>query len=256
MGSKIFNYVSEFVDRFLLYRWDWIAILLSICALFVAYKTLRSQLKTQANTSPIMTREVQYSLLTVIGEQIVKIWAMTNALLTIHKNYKQDIRPEDYVLHWLNLDNSLIHEELFYSTNVVFESIHVLKQQVDDYNYYVASVVSHINEKGINEDSCNKIDALLKEVANKLFDAIDILSQYEKTTIRDDVMKLMKERVKNRFAEWAEFYNLFGNASKIEKYEHSPMPVLLKKLFEEDNLDTLQEKMDKGTLFFLIKLGQ
>ena len=48
------------------------------------------------------------------------------------------------------------------------------------------------------------LNSLLKEVANKLSDVIDILSKHEKTTIRDDVMKLMKERVKTRFAEWAD----------------------------------------------------
>lgn len=246
--------LEKFVEKLLLYRWDWIAILISIIAVVIAFFTLKSQLQTQKNTTPIVSKTVQFSLLSVLIDQIVKTLAINNALRSLCKQNSGNIAPEEYVLHWLCLDQSFVHEELFYSESRKFESAHILRQRIADYNYYVDTIIRHRDADGMDEKCCGKVDELIREVATELNRASKILTIGEKHMDRDAIIELAKDRVEERFRLWNAYVEKHGEIKKGECARFSSFVFPLNGMYSRDSMKAVFESMTSGTMYYYNKL--
>lgn len=248
------SFFERFVENLLLYKWDWIAVIISICAAVIAFFTLKSQVQTQKNTNPIVSTTVQFTLLTVLIEQIVKTMAINYALRSrcIMKN--GIIRPEKYVLHWLTLDQSFVHEELYYSEPIKFEAAHILRMKIEDYNYYVETIISDLDKVGFNEDCFKKNKMLLEEVARKLDVVLTELTRGNKKVTKEILLQQARERVIFRFQEWNSVKHIIKDL-KIEKganFKNFALP--LSAMFTQVERKEVFENMDAGILFYLNKL--
>lgn len=246
--------LERFVEKLLLYRWDWIAILISIIAVVFAYFTLKSQLQTQKNTTPIVSKTVQFSLLSVLIEQIVKTLAINNALRSLCKQNDGNIAPEEFVLHWLCLDQSFVHEELFYTESDKFESAHILRQKIVDYNYYIDTIIRHIDRDGIDVKCCDKVEELIREVAIELDRASRTLIIGERNMNQETIIKYARDRVNDRFKRWNVYVEKHDEIRKDDCVRFSSFIFPLNAMFSRNMMKTVFDSMNSGTMFYYNKI--
>lgn len=179
---SIRDIVVNFATKYGLDTWDYFTLLtfiISLIALVVASKTLRSQKRTQKNTTPLMSSEIQEELLMEIlsyaYRNIIQIYSLCILLL---RNDFKDV-PEESLIRGLSLPIDYIHEELFYSDGNKFYRINSLKNQIENYNLYVASVSDHLYENGLSYENINRMYGLLNTTCAELMATIEFIYDNE-----------------------------------------------------------------------------
>lgn len=159
--------ITEFGTQLGFNIWDWSAVLISICSviiaigsLIVAFMTLKSQKKTEKNTTPSITIDSQVQLLCVLVYNILQNISKLNAIrLFLTKN-----KFEGYLLHYifedLKLDPDKIHTDLV--NNRPNDLIHIsdLKKEILFFNSQVDDFALSLKMKNLGNK--HKLETLIK----------------------------------------------------------------------------------------------
>lgn len=187
------NIIKDFAEQYSLDIWDWFAAIIAVSSLVIAAsslviatKTLRSQRATQNNTAPIITMSIQemlwIRLLQQIQYNIKRLFALK--LILEKNNYHK--KPEDCFIQSFTISiDSFIHEELFYSDEKLFKSIHLLKEEILDYNRYFISIANKLNNSSLKKDSISRMFKLIDQIG---YDALD---SYQKIFHENDKSKII-----------------------------------------------------------------
>lgn len=200
----VLSVISRFVDSSFPCRWDWIAGTISSIAIIIAFFTLISQRKTEKNTVRYISPKVQFELLVMAGEELFRLIALSNALkVTVLLTKKQMVEfctanplednkmisemeatsfkfpiPPFPELFSLPMEDYFIHGELFYCNPDAYREIRNLQQDFSDYDAFIQSFLSSLNE-GISVASCDLIIRRLDELSGHYFDVINKVREIE-----------------------------------------------------------------------------
>jgi len=151
--------IKEFAEYLSLTIWDWLAVSVAFCSLFVAClsyyiarRTLKSQQQTEKNTMPIINTSIQEFLL---REFIIKLFdghIKITAIWYLLNDKKYNNYPSEQILDSVKIPQTYIHCELFYNNPSFFRTIEGLEDMVNEYNCAVATLNNHLHENTINND--------------------------------------------------------------------------------------------------------
>ena len=175
--------VKNFAESFGLSSWDWSAILISILSfalaiwsLCVARRTLKSQRKTEKNTTPAINRDVQLFLLNnkikEAYESFIHLLLLKVSLEGVNVdgiNYK--VKPTSQFWNVVRLNVDELHEHLFYNNVEQFSNFHTLVDFIKFYNEDIKVLEEFVNNPNINASYKR---AILKKSIENLFPIIQL----------------------------------------------------------------------------------
>jgi hypothetical protein len=162
--------IEDFAQNWHLTTWDWLAFIIAILSfmvagvsMIIAVKTLRSQRKTEENTTPIMTFQIQEFLLerlyVSLFDGYIRLKALSDVLARMDfEAYPLSDRVEDSVLP---IDD--IHCELYYRDKENYHKLRGLRDKVELYNRRLASFSRNLSSPSI-------VAASLKDELSELID--------------------------------------------------------------------------------------
>lgn len=185
--------IEDFAQSWHLTTWDWLAFIVAILSFFVAgisliiaTRTLRSQKKTEENTTPIMSKQVQEFLFDGFFIDLFDSYLHLNAL----SNLLEEVRYGAYPSSDIVVDSVLpiydIHCELYYDDQDSYQVLQGLWKMAEKYNRRLISY---------GKDLCNpSISAcfLENELSDLLGRNIDIAESWSK------VISLLSGHKENR----------------------------------------------------------
>lgn len=151
--------IKEFAERLSLSVWDWIAVLIALSSLLVAFislliakKTLTSQKQTEKNTMPIINKNIQEFLLAELILKLfdghIKIAALWNLLNEqLFTKY-----PTEQILERIKIPSDTIHVELYYNSPEMYRIHQGLKEMINNYNYSIETVNRHLKDTTIKKE--------------------------------------------------------------------------------------------------------
>lgn len=200
-------------------EWDWIAIVIallsftaSIISIGIAYKTLKSQVKTQNNTRLLLSQNAGYEYLKSYIFYIIMshmhLTVFDNIAKWASKNKKMicDYNPLFFSRLSLPLDG--IRPDQFISYSKVYELLYLLNSSIDNYNEFVDYIKRNIIENSIKVQvisdrgltpytHIDEAKNYLKQISRLLIHTIMIIkSEDEKEgeeLSQDDIISLQNE---------------------------------------------------------------
>lgn len=159
------SFIKQFAENYSLNIWDWFAaiiafvsLLIAISSLIIAFQTLRSQRATQRNTTPIITLEIQKKIWQKLIERLCNhMNEMRGLKILIDRNKYTKIPEGYYFQNFCISPEDYIHEELFYTNEYRFASVHRLKEQLNSYNNYFTNIAIQVNNHHLTETMLNKM---------------------------------------------------------------------------------------------------
>ncbi|MBR5748202.1 MAG: hypothetical protein IKY01_05375 [Prevotella sp.] len=151
--------IKEFAEWLSLTVWDWIAVSVALCSLFVAIlsfiiarQTLKSQRQTEENTMPIINKDIQQFLLDEFIVKLLDGYLRILALWNILDDKKYKYYPLEQILEIIKLPSTNIHCELFYKNHTSYRIIEGLIELINEYNVNIDSLNSHLYDDAIKEE--------------------------------------------------------------------------------------------------------
>ena len=147
-------------------NWDWIAFLVAVVSLCVAIRsfivargTLTSQKKTEENTKPIMTKDVQKLLMDLNFLHIFDAYINLNALKHSLEKVNYSKCPYRGIIEDLWINSDFIHLEVFYKKEDIdnFHAINGFFRMINKYNSNINHFFHSIQNKELEEDRYNEI---------------------------------------------------------------------------------------------------
>lgn len=170
LSTSFGDTIIDFGKQYGFNIWDWSAVLISFCSvqiavvsLIVATKTLKSQRKTEKNTLPIINKSVQLSLLAQSLRGLFDSYSILFAFDYILYITEYKAKPSYHFWQHALLDESTIHESLFFSSSQKYEPIHQLKLAISEFNQSVISFKTVLNSSS---------ESMKKMELNHLYDEI------------------------------------------------------------------------------------
>jgi len=175
--------IKTLADNFGFSSWDWAAVLISLfslifgmASLLVAIRTLKSQRRTEGNTTPILNFHIQLFLvnkkLKEAYESYVNLLVLQIALEAINvrgENYR--VKPTSQFWDIIKLDEKELHEHLFYDDFTKYYHFHTLVNFIHLYNEDIELLKSVVNDANISKSI--KASTLKKAIEN-LFPIIQL----------------------------------------------------------------------------------
>ena len=175
--------ITEFGTQLGFNIWDWSAVLISICSvmiaigsLTVAFKTLKSQKKTEKNTTPSINQDVQLFLLNNklkdAYESFIHLLVLQISLEGLKVNgetYK--VKPTSQFWDVVRLNVADLHEEIFYNDIKGFTHFHTFVNFVNFYNYDIELLQQSIEKDEIDPTFKKSV---LKKCIENLFPIIQL----------------------------------------------------------------------------------
>lgn len=163
VGQSLYQY---FTDDMGLRDWDYVAVIVAIISMLVAWAAYRSQSKTERNTMKI-TEEGQFELLidyvrhayanlVAIKAVYYRLAGYPDGLAPSLDDFKGRLRgrmrthyPSEEHLRKLTIDTEALHPEAFVHSQDKYESIHNLLLLVRNYNTETAVAEKHLCDRGL-----------------------------------------------------------------------------------------------------------
>lgn len=175
--------ITEFGTQLGFNIWDWSAVLISFCSvliaigsLTVAMKTLKSQKKTEKNTTPSINQDVQLFLLNNklrdAYESFIHLLVLQISLEGLKVNgetYK--VKPTSQFWDVVRLNVADLHEEIFYNDIKGFTHFHTFVNFVNFYNYDIDLLQQSIEKEEIDPTFKKSV---LKKCIENLFPIIQL----------------------------------------------------------------------------------
>lgn len=227
--SHIVSFVKEIATDYGFNVWDWCAVLISFCSaivalvsLLIASKTLKSQKKTEKNTTPLIDKKIQIFLLNnslrELYESLVSVTALFSALeLTNYKVY-----PSKQFWKLVYLDSSNFHKELFYGEEEKFRELYYLVSYIEKFNSDVSDLQECISKKDITNSLKREIILHISE------DIGDLLQLWTKVYLsslgltKSDMLELIEKYFIK--CSHCKFNTIYNDEKKLIKYyiQNSP----------------------------------
>ena len=117
--------IVEFAKTLHLNIWDWIAVVISLLSfitalysLWIAWKTLKSQIQTAKNTMPVISFGAQYESLVSIVFQVIENYIDSIVVMAKAEDLTEEKISSDFLLTVSKINTADIHLELFYENNL------------------------------------------------------------------------------------------------------------------------------------------
>ena len=220
---------------------------ISIITLIVAFFTLVSQIKTQKNTIPTMSKKSQKMEFKILVRFLLKNFAQSIAIwLLLEKDEYKEYPSEVYIEEQtINIENLNLH--LFYKDKDIAPSISQLLFLLNNYNHSMKVVFQHLADNSIPKET--KSEEIQKLLIVRVFDLLlEINSFMQKAYKRNS---LCKDEIIDFFKQWEnseKIMKAFGltAGSSIEKF----------KLDNEESLKTIGFAVDNPEFRnYLLELG-
>ena len=221
----MFTSIIDSAKELGLTQWDWAAIIIailsfiaSVVSIYIAFKTLKSQIKTQTNTGLLLSQKAGYEYLKAYIPYVITSYMRLSIFDTIiNKKYRQKQILHDYIptfFYELSLPQEGIRPDQFVSYPIAYDLLYRISSFVSKYNELVDFIKKriinnsfHIQVMGKNPVT-NEFEitpltfiedakALLKQITFFLVQTIKLIkSETEKNgedLSDDDVLQLKKE---------------------------------------------------------------
>lgn len=218
--NNIGETVVEFGKYYGFNIWDWSAVLISVCSVFVAVvslivatKTLRSQKKTERNTLPVINKDVQLSLLAQSLRDLFDSYILIFALDFLLSKSNYTVKPSCHFWMYAKPHPNDIHESLFYSSETKLYPIHQLKLALIEFDDCLSSLEAHIDTND-SEDQMLEIRHLYENVSYIIFAYKNVLTKtFNFSDIEADefIKKNFHNRKQSKFQQRFETYFPSGN---------------------------------------------
>lgn len=140
----------------------WIA----IWSLRIAIKTLRSQMQTEKNTTPKMSKDIQEFLLRLQISRFADAFMKTTAIIEILTTQKYKSYPSDDIMNSIKMPVDIIHSELFYDDPLTYKDLQGLYEKLISYNNLIDVIVEHLKNNSVSEKVLEKeFERLLKRIS-------------------------------------------------------------------------------------------
>jgi hypothetical protein len=228
--------VKEIAEYLSLTVWDWLAVTVALCSLFIAIlsfiiakKTLMSQRQTEQNTMPIITLKIQEQLLNDLILRLLDGHIRMTALWYLLNEKKYAQYASEYILAEVKIPQEIIHVDLFYKDQDRYRAVQGLLDMVCNYNYRIEVLNSHLKDQTISSELLyNEFFNLIKlndRIAETWDKIMTILYNYDirmKSTIFESLLKeVNKEELneaKSRYYKEDEIYTRFFADSTQKQY--------------------------------------
>lgn len=149
--------IDDFANSWHLTNWDWLAFAIAILSfiianvsLIVAVKTLRSQKKTEENTTPIMRPEIQRFL---FGELFVKLFdgymGLKALSYSLAKNHYGAWLPGGELMDFV-LRVEDVHCDLYYDDQDNYRRLQGFREKMETYNRRLMSFSQNLGNQSIS----------------------------------------------------------------------------------------------------------
>lgn len=141
-------------EQYGLTKWDYVAIVISIISIVIAYKTLKSQIMTQKNTRLLLSQNAGYEYLksyistVIISYMYLSIFDNITKKEHIKNQIIIDYNPLFFVKLSLPLDG--IRPDHFISYPIVYAHLNNVNSYINKYNELVDYIKKKILENSIN----------------------------------------------------------------------------------------------------------
>lgn len=147
--------------------WDWIAIIIAIIALYIAYKTLQSQRKTQENTKSLV--KPWEAITTFLRDCVIPLTRIETFIYCFDKYSGKKIHSIKYCESlftglYVPMDNT----EIFYDDQSTYSSVSNFKNSINTLNERMESFIIEIKDPAVSEEL---YESLLHEVNYALSNA-------------------------------------------------------------------------------------
>lgn len=162
-----FMSMEKFAEALSLDKWDYVAIVISLIALWVAYKTFKSQKATEKNTMPIINMGIQKKLWLFLIKQFFYKMQYLHILKTLLQRCNYEKKPEESFINSLCIEpDDYLHKELFYDEKYekYYGNVHWIIKHINDYNLYVSAIAIHLDEKNIKASNIDRMLVLIDAV--------------------------------------------------------------------------------------------
>jgi hypothetical protein len=256
--TKSPDFIEHFAKSAGLNIWDWFAaiiafvsLLVAALSLIIAVKTLKSQRKTQKNTTPVINIEIQKMLWKkLIIKLYINLMKMYSLSLQLEKeNYGK--KPEEYYIKGFCIEpDEYIHEELFYSDELRFKSAHRVKDNIEHYNLFFTHFAAYINGHPISADITNRmfaqINFMLSDALSGYLSAFRevniVLNGHERFAKEDLDGDIYEDLAQNYKTNIEDIINNLLDTVKDKNLELTPQEMYVK----EDAFVAFFEKYGKG----------
>lgn len=165
------NIISEFANQYGLSTWDWSAIIIAflsfgvaIMSLIIAIKTLKSQKKTEKNTTPILSIDIQLYLMDLKLCNLYESLMFLNCLSLIFERL-DTTKPSEHFWDYVTIKDKDFHLELFYDDDLAFRTFFDLVTSIERYNSDINSFRNIVEDLNSNyELKKSYIHHLLDEI--------------------------------------------------------------------------------------------
>lgn len=179
---SIRDLVEEFAQRYGLNTWDWITLSItmatfftSFVALIVAYKTLKSQQKTEANTTPDLNVEIQLSLFgSFMNKYLLSIYSFLTFNFALVKTDFETKPTSPFWSKFIN-PNDYLFERVFYSDAANFTRFKEFISTSTAFKNGIDRLKVLYEKKATKEEIKDEIDAIQRFAEESLFCSIHVL---------------------------------------------------------------------------------
>lgn len=181
--SRVGEGTSHIAFKLYLDCWDWLAIIISIAALVIAILTFCSQRKTEHNTAPVVTMDIQKMLWLFLIKQFFYKIQYLYILKILLERCSYGKKPEESFIQSLCIaPENYIHEELFYAKEYEkhYGNVHWIIKHINDYNLYVNSIANHLDKKNIKPENIDRILSLIDNVCSSLLEHYQSVFELDK----------------------------------------------------------------------------
>lgn len=179
-----------------------LSICIAIASFIIAYKTLKSQIQTAKNTTPIITQEIQELLLERLFRKIFDNYIVLNALKQIMEQTNYLSYPSEDILSGLKIDDTSIHMELYYNTPSHYKIIHNFLCSIKSYNSKLDVFNEHVKDNHISVDfyrrEIERVIKLNKMIAKGWSNTMESIYGYDANKKWGNFIKMLQQIIKSQ----------------------------------------------------------
>ena len=201
--------LEEIIRYLRLNIYDWIAVLIALLSLiiafssfYVAFKTLKSQRQTEKNTLPVINLDIQRFQLCDLIRKLLDGHMRLTALWHLLNTYAFKVYPTERILRLIKIPQDIIHIEIFYNNYVHYRCMQGLIDMIDDYNISIDILENHLKDSSVDSDFLykeffhvtNKNDSLA-EAWDKIMTIVFGYNKDDKASLFDEYIELFSDDV-------------------------------------------------------------